>query len=142
MRLYTVAWWLRIHLSPQIFVEYLVSILQKIHSLRRGIKSTKLLHKEEGLVPSLASKKLLLEKYLHFNVLGTKDFGFNNILHTCLASNALLKFQISLDLNPPLVFEVRNFSHLFQWILLSFLPYPHQNLERHATISLHSFLGN
>lgn len=52
------------HLSPHILVVCPFLILQNMSSRIIGIEFTKLLHKKDGLVTSLASKMLLLEKYL------------------------------------------------------------------------------
>ena len=107
-----------------------------------GCTAIKLFHIYEPLGTSVASKNVLLGKYLALKHSYNKDSFSCNNLYPCFASIARLKHLMSRKPMTPSFFDWDGAFQLFQCIFLSLRTYLHQNLAHIAFKSSQSFLGN
>lgn len=96
----------------------------------------------EGLLPSLASNSCPFLKYFYFMTWATRELGFVKIRRNYLARSTELKASRFLNPSPPFSSAVPNWSHLFQWMLLSLFWWFYQKLDIIAAMSLRSLRGS
>lgn len=87
-------------------------ILHLIPVINHSFASQTLLHTKLGLPQKLASRKLLLEKYLALYSFVDKLFGLVRNFHPCFSSMAKLKLRKSLKRSPLATLCFDNLSQL------------------------------
>ena len=107
------------HLSFKALIETPLPTLKQWPDWRIGIAAIKLLHTNEQLRDSFASRKFDLGKYLALKHLYSNESLPRTILQPCLANIARLKALKSRNPIPPSFFETVSLSQLFQWIFRS-----------------------
>lgn len=93
----------------------------------------------EGLCPILTCIIFVEGKYLDFKIFPTRKARSWTSLHTCFANKALFKVFESLKPKPPCDLVSPSNFHFLQWILDSFVIWPHQNMDLDNAISLQIF---
>ena len=110
-------------------------------SLIRSLAASRLCHTQDGLLPSPASMKVHVGKYLDLYTLQNKECVSWISRHACFANKAQLKAWMSQNPIPSFFFGVHNFFQLIQWIFFSSFVCPHQYFVYVEFMISHSTLG-
>ena len=133
---------LGIHLSLHIFTLSPFPIDHLIPSSTMLLAAKMLRQAKDGLLPSWASRKDLLAKYVAWKTWWKREFVFWRRRQPCLARRARLKAFRSLNLMPPISLDLHNLSQEIEEIFRSSNFCPHQNLLIIELSSLQSESGN